>query len=74
MSSEGQYGGGCTYQNRVVSCYFYDGIQRGGSVAATVVIVPTVPGTLRTSVSAHSYTNDPNPKNNSIVIKTVVTS
>ena len=74
MSSGDRYGPGCSYQNLVVTCYFYEGIQRGGSVAATIVIVPTVPGTLKTSVSAHAYTNDPNPKNNSIVIKTVVGS
>jgi uncharacterized repeat protein (TIGR01451 family) len=72
MSSSGQYGGGCDYQNRVVDCFFYEGIQRGGSVAATVVIVPIVKGTISTSVSAQSGTHDPHPKNNTVTIKTVV--
>jgi uncharacterized repeat protein (TIGR01451 family) len=74
MSSEGQYGGGCSYTNRVVQCFFYDGISRGGSVAATVVIVPFQAGMLRTSVAVHSESFDPNLKNNSVVIKTNITA
>jgi hypothetical protein len=73
MSSAGEYGGGCSYVNRVVSCFFYGGIQRGGAVAATIVIVPTTVGTLSTQVSAHSrFVDDPHPKNNSVTIKTQV--
>jgi hypothetical protein len=72
MSSAGEYGGGCEYQNRVVSCFFYQDLSRGESVAATVVVVPSVPGTLRLSASAHASTTDPNPKNNNVTIKTVV--
>ena len=75
MSSEGRYGGGCTYVNRVVDCFFYAGIGQGGSVAATVVIVPYAVGVLRTTVSAQSeFVSDPNPHNNNVTIKTTVTA
>jgi uncharacterized repeat protein (TIGR01451 family) len=75
MSSEGRYGGGCTYVNRIVDCFFYAGIGKGASVAATVVIVPYTVGVLRTTVSAHSeFITDPHPHNNNVTIKTTVTA
>ncbi len=73
MSSAGEYGGGCEYMNRVVSCFFYQDLDKGASVAATIVLVPTVPGTIRMPVHAEAEgAQDPNPHNNSITIKTNV--
>jgi uncharacterized repeat protein (TIGR01451 family) len=72
MSSAGEYGGGCQYQNRVVSCFFYDSLSRGEAVAATVVVVPGAKGTVRLTASAHSGATDPHPGNNNVAIKTVV--
>ncbi len=62
----------CQYQNLVVQCYYYGGVNKGGSVAATVVVVPLQKGTLRTVATAHGSSKDPNKKNNTSTLLVTV--
>jgi uncharacterized repeat protein (TIGR01451 family) len=62
---------GCQQNGRILTCSFGSIIGVGTLFGSTIVVIPTVPGTITATAQATSRTPDPNPANN---VGTVVTT